>query len=88
MGKTRAQILDPSLSQDQDEYPDDPDNNETVRELRENRYRQYQRKLMALKYDIQNATENSYSIIENNNNAFRSIKSPGSSSQFKMAEDV
>jgi hypothetical protein len=43
---------------------------------------------MALKYDIQNATENSYSIIENNNNAFRSIKSPGSSSQFKMAEDV
>ena len=40
-------------SQDQDEeYQDELNNNETIRELRENRYRQYQRKLMALKYDI------------------------------------
>jgi hypothetical protein len=40
-------------SQDQDEiYQEELNNNETVKELRENRYRQYQRKLMALKYDI------------------------------------
>ena len=63
-------------------------NNESVRELRENRYRHYQRRLRALKNEIRDATENSYNIIENNNQAFRSIQSPGSSSDFKLSEDV
>jgi vacuolar-type H+-ATPase subunit I/STV1 len=56
-----------------EERHDVMDNNETVRELRENRIRQYQRKLRALRREIKEATENSYSVLENNTNAFRSI---------------
>jgi hypothetical protein len=81
--KNNEEINSQELQYPTENY-DEMDNNETVKELRENRYRLYQRKLMALKKDIQNATENSYSVIENNNNAFRSIKSPGSSANFVM----
>jgi len=37
---------------------------------------------------MRDATENSYSIIENNTQAFRSIKSPGSSKEFKISSDL
>lgn len=58
LGKTRTKMMEEVNSyqdqemMEQDSIYDEENNNETVRELRENRYRQYQRKLMALKYDI------------------------------------
>lgn len=63
-------------------------NNESIKELRENRYRQYSRKLKTLQQDMKDATENSFNIIENNNHAFRSIKSPGSNKEFRMPHHV
>ena len=37
---------------------------------------------------MKDATENSFNIIENNNHAFRSIKSPGSNKEFRMPHHV
>lgn len=70
----------------QDTY--DQQNNESIKELRENRYRMQQRKLLNLRKEIQEYQLITSKVADNNNYAFRGISSPGSSKEFRVPTEV